>query len=97
MAGNSNKQSETGDFKASEYASRVEDLEAFRQELEGTKLYSKIVDAICESTSIQNKIKEIAWQSFKDKILWFILGAVGLVAIDIFKDWIIHFLQTIHS
>ena len=45
-------QSETDDLQSSGNLKRIDELEAFRKEFEGEKLYEKIADAIKKSKTI---------------------------------------------
>lgn len=71
------------DLNANANIKRVEDLEAFRKEFDGEKLYEKIADAIKKSKTVEDEIKKVAWTTIREKIVWIITGAIGLVLTDI--------------
>ena len=72
---------------------RIDDLESFRKEFEGTEFYSKILKAIQESRSIEEEIKRISWKRIREKIIWLILGASSLILIDFIIRAIPHLLS----
>lgn len=76
------------DLQVGQNLKRIDDLESFKDEYEGTKFHQKIAIAIKESKTIDEEIKKIAWQSIKDKIIWLVIGAVILLVGIFLKDFV---------
>jgi len=73
----------TDDFDADAFTKKVDDLETFRKEFEGEKLYEKIGNAIQKSKVVESEIKKIAWTTIREKIVLIILGGVGIILADL--------------
>jgi len=71
---------------------RIDDLEIFREGLEGKALDEKICKAIEDSTHIQENIAKIVWKTIREKIVWIILTMIGLLLWDAIKDLMESFL-----
>ena len=71
------------DLQASGNLKRIDDLETFRKDFEGTEFYTKVADAIQKSKLVEDEIKKVAWKTVREKILWIILGGVGVIFTDL--------------
>lgn len=71
------------DFKPDEYATKFENVEKFIDDFSGKNFDKKVCEAIKDATGIQETIKDLVWKTIKDKIVWIILGAIGLLALQI--------------
>lgn len=71
------------DFKPDEYATKFENVEKFIDDFSGKNFDKKICEAIKDTKSVEEEIKKIVWKTVKDKIIWIILGAIGLLIIQI--------------
>jgi hypothetical protein len=71
------------DFKPDEYATKFENVEKFIDDFSGKNFDKKVCEAIKDAIGIQETIKEIVWKTIKDKIVWIILGAIGLLALQV--------------
>ena len=80
---NPKQQNEIDDLNASSNVKRIDDLEAFRKEFEGEKLYEKIAVAIEKSKTVEGEIKKVVWVTIREKIVWIILGGLGVILIDL--------------
>jgi hypothetical protein len=74
------------DFIAEGATKRLDALDDFKREYEGLNFYNKVVEAIKESTAVQDQIKLVFTASLKEKIIWLLFGAVGLVIIGLLQD-----------
>lgn len=61
----------------------LDDLKKCVKGLEGTEFYQKIATAIKESKLVENEIKKVAWATVKDRIVWIILGGLGIIFTDL--------------
>ena len=86
-------QSETDDLQSSGNLKRIDELEAFRKEFEGEKLYEKIADAIKKSKTVEEEVKKVAWATIREKIIWIILGGLGIILIDLIIKAIPHIIS----
>lgn len=84
------------DLQASGNLKRIDDLEIFRKEFEGKEFDKKIITAIDESSTLQKKIKELIWDTFKDKIIWVILTVIVLLTYTFFSELIKRLAGTVH-
>jgi hypothetical protein len=87
--------SDQDDLNIAGNVKRIDDLEAFRKEFEGEKLYEKIADAIKKSKTVEDEVKKVAWTTIREKIVWTILGGVGVIFIDLLLRVIPHILAAI--
>ena len=71
------------DFNPEDYVDRVGELEKFKEEFSGKNFDKKVCESIAESTAIQEKIEGIIGKTFKNKIVWFILGGLGVIFADL--------------
>lgn len=85
------------DLQADKNLRRIDDLENFRKEFEGEKLYEKIADAVKKSKTVEQEIKKVAWSTIREKIIWIILGGVGIILTDLIIRAIPHILASIHG
>lgn len=83
----------TDDFQTSSNLKRIDDLEGFRKEFEGEGFYAKVTTAIQKSKDVEREIKKVAWQTVREKIVWIILGGLGLVFIDVLIRIIPHLIK----
>ena len=89
---NTKIQQNSDDLNAGGNLQRIDDLETFREGLEGKALDEKICKAIEDSTHIQENIAKVVWKTIKEKIVWIILTLLGLLLWDLIKDAISHWL-----
>lgn len=71
------------DLQASNNLKRIDDLESFKNEFTGKAFDKKVLDSIKESHTIREELSLVVWQTVRNKIVWIILGALGLVLLDI--------------
>lgn len=81
MAGKS--QQSGSDFASEEYAKKVDTLEEFRRGFEGKEFDKKVLNAIQDSSKLRDEIRKLSWQTIREKIVWIILGGVGIVLTDL--------------
>ncbi|MFA5800259.1 MAG: hypothetical protein WC840_04850 [Candidatus Peribacteraceae bacterium] len=61
------------------------DLEAYarREDFEGAKFYEKVATAISKSRDVEQEIRKIVWETFRNKIWAFIIALVVLILTDL--------------
>lgn len=85
----------TDDLQAGENLKRIDDLEDFRKQFEGKAFYEKIAEAIRESKLVECEIKNVAWLTVREKIIWIVLGGAGVVFADLLIRAIPHILTSL--
>lgn len=90
-----NTKIQTDDLQASANIKRIDDLESFKKDYEGEEFYKKVLTSIQKDRDIEKEIREIAWRTIREKIVWIILGGIGLIFIDLFLRIIPHLLKSI--
>lgn len=76
------------DLNADANLQRIDALEEFRKGYEGKEFDKKIITSIEESSVLQKKIKELIWETFKDKIVWVVCTVLVLLAYTFFSELI---------
>lgn len=76
------------DFRPDEYATKFENVEKFIDDLSGKNFDKKVCEAIKDTTSVEEQIKRVVWKTIKDKIIWIILGGLGLITLQIIYNFI---------
>lgn len=76
----------TDDLRAGDNLKRIDDLETFRQGLEGKEFDKKVLLSIQESHSIREELKKVGWILLKEKILWIVIGASSFVILGLLKE-----------
>ena len=71
------------DFNPQDYTNRLDNLETFKQEFEGLSFYNKVKEAIEKSKDVNDLVKNLAWESIKQKLIWILLTGVGLIIVDL--------------
>ena len=84
------RQNTENDLRASDNVKRIDDLEVFRKEFDGKGFDSKVLQSIRESHLIREELAIIIWQTLKNKIIWIIIGALGVIFIDVMVRVIPH-------
>ena len=74
---------DTDDLQTGSNLKRIDDLESFRKEFEGKAFYTKVAESIKESKLVEDEVKKVAWQTIREKIIWIILGGLGVIFIDL--------------
>lgn len=74
---------------------RIGDLESFKKEFEGKEFDKKVLSSLQDSSTIQKEIRNMAWQTIREKIVWIILGGLGLIITDLIIRAIPHILASI--
>ena len=75
---------EIDDLQAEANLKRIDDLEIFRKEFEGKEFDKKVLGSIKESHLIREELGKITWLAVKNKLIWVISTALGLILIDLF-------------
>lgn len=83
------------DLQAEGNLKRINDLEVFRKEFEGTEFYAKVANAIKESRLVEAEVKRVAWGMVREKIVWILLGGIGIVLTDLVIRAVPHILSFI--
>lgn len=73
----------TDEFSSRQFAKKMDALETFKKEFEGTQFYEKVADAIDKSKVVEEAISKIVWTTVKNRIVWIILGCLGVVLTDL--------------
>ena len=84
----------TDDLQTSSNLKRIDDLEGFRKEFDGEGFYAKVTTAIQKSKDVEGEIKKVAWQTAREKIVWILLGGVGIILTDLILRAIPHILNS---
>lgn len=74
---------------------RIGDLESFKKEFEGKEFDKKVLASLQDSLQIQKEIRSVAWQTIREKIVWILLGGIGIIVTDLFIRAIPHILKSI--
>lgn len=77
-----NQKAKENDFDKEAYTNRVTTLEQFKEDYE-KNFDSKVLSAIKKDREIEGEIKSISWKMIREKIIWIILGGVGIIFIDV--------------
>lgn len=85
------------DLQAEGNLKRIDDLEIFRKQFEGKEFYAKVAEAIKESRIVEGEIKRVAWATIREKIIWILLGGIGIMLTDLIVRAIPHLLALLGS
>lgn len=89
------KQTQPDDLQASANLKRIDELESFKKDYEGKAFDNKVLVSIQKDREIEAEIKKIAWCTIREKIIWIILGSVGVIFTDLLLRAIPHLLKSL--
>lgn len=90
-----NLKPQTNDLQASDNLKRINDLEDFKKNYEGQAFDDKVLASLIKDRNIEKEIKKIAWQTIREKIVWIIIGGVGIIFTDLILRAIPHIIKSI--
>ncbi len=90
-----NPRPQSDDLEVTSNVKRIDDLEAFRKELDGEKFYSRVIDAIQKSKDVDAEIRKVVWCTVKDKLVWIILTLLAIIFWDVLKELAVNLVSKI--